>query len=186
MNIKELMEWRKDCFFCHEELAIVPLFGDGSTQFNIENDCLIVKSRFINFSIHIENGTLTDFQSDNLMSDDFINNSHLKITCKCLSCKSTGYYYEYSGKIPLSPLFGKQRFVFREKVVRLNDWFYCQIKGANDQWGILKTFKKNELIKAPTSKYELIGGRIITPFLDLKRLTPEKLENKLKTYIVFS
>lgn len=186
MSIKELLAWRSNCFFCQDELVIIPIFGDSSTVFNIENDYLFVKSDFWDFSIHIENGTIIDNRQDNLMSDDFINNSQLKIKCKCISCTSRGYIYEYSGNISLSPMMNHRKFVFRERVSILGKWHFCQIQNNNDRWGIVNTFKKDHDLNATNPKFELAGGRIITPFLDLVQLTPERLEHKLKTYIVFS
>jgi hypothetical protein len=186
MNIKELMEWRQDCFFCHEELTVFPVIGGVTAQFSIINNYFKIKSRFLNFQIHIETGEVVDLQEDDITANDLINRTRLKITCKCLSCRDNGRLYEYSGNMSLSPLLNKQTFTFREKVAITNKWLFSQIKNYNDQWGIIKTFRKNDDILPPKSKYELVGDYITTPFFDLKKLTPEKLEHRLKTYIVFS
>lgn len=186
MNIKELIEWRPDCFFCHEELSIFPVIGGATAGFSINNNYFRIKSKFLNFQVHIETGEVVDLQEDDITTNDLINKTQLKITCKCLSCKENGYLYEYSGSMSLSPMLNKQLFTFREKVAVANKWLFSQVRNCNGQWGIIKTFRKNDDIQPPKSKYELVGDYITTPFFDLKKITPEKLEHRLKTYIVFS
>jgi hypothetical protein len=186
MNIKELIDWRQDCFFCHEELTIFPVVNGISAQCFIKDNHFIIKSRFTNLSIHIETGKTVTLNEDEVMVDDIVNSTQLKIACKCLACKENGCLYEYSGSMSLSPLLNKQSFTFREKVAITNKWLFCQIQNCGGEWGIIKTFKRNDDILTPQSKFELMKSHIKTPFFDLKKLTPVKLEHKLKTYIVFS
>src|SRR5512147_553798 len=100
MNIKELMEWRQDCFFCHEELTVFPVIGGVTAQFSITNNYFKIKSRFLNFQVHIETGEVVDLQED-ITVEELIKRTRLKIACKCLSCRDNGRLYEYSGNMSL-------------------------------------------------------------------------------------
>lgn len=180
------MEWRQDCFFCHEELSVFPVIGGITAEFSITNNYFKIKSRFLNFQIHTETGEVVDCQEDDITTNELINKTQLKITCKCLACKENGCLYEYSGSMSLSPMLNKQSFTFREKVAITNRWLFSQIKNCGGEWGIIKTFRKDDDAQPPNHKYKLTSSFIKTPFFDLQKLTPEKLEHRLKTYIVFS
>jgi|SRR5579885_1759165 len=195
MNIKELIEWRHDCFFCGEELTLFPEIGGLTASFSIEKDFLVVKSKFVNLSVHTETGEVVDEENDKVTVDEFLRASQLKITAKCLSCEGSGRLYQYYGSITLIPLTSRKMNVsmLREEVMIINDWIFGQQKldvGDNGpelkEWGSVKTFKKN-IGDGPPSVVDILSADgVRTPFLDLKKLTPERLENKLKTYITFS
>jgi hypothetical protein len=194
MNIKELMEWRHDCFFCGEELTLFPTIGGLTATFSIEENFLVVKSQFVNLSIHIETGEVCDKEKDKVTVDEFLRMSQLKITAKCISCEGSGRLYQYYGSITQVPSLDRTMNVsmLREEVMIINDWIYGQQKLDIEngpelrEWGHIKTFKKN-VGEGPPSVVDILSADgVRTPFLDLKKLTPEKLENKLKTYLIFS
>lgn len=151
----------------------------ASTQFYIENDCLAIKSRFTSFSVNIENDKIIELQEECLA--DFLNKTRLQFTFKCLFCGDSERLYRYSANMSLCPFINERTFTFREKVAT-NNWLLSQTKNTINEWGIIKTFKKNPLNGLLTFN----KSAITTPFFDLKKMTPEKLEYKLKTHIVFS
>jgi hypothetical protein len=189
MNIKELMAWRQDCFFCHEDLTIFPEVGGLDASFSIENDLLHMKSKYVNLSVHVVTGEVVETEDqDKVTIDEFLKRSSLKITAKCLNCEGTGRFYSYYGTVSLMPFTTRSTDIslFREEVMIINDWIFSQNKVDGREWGAIKTFKV-EIGAGPPSVVDILSRESIrTPFLDLKKLTPERLENKLKTYIVFS
>lgn len=181
MNIKELIEWRHDCFFCHSKLSISLEINGVEDLFWIENDYLIIQSEPINLSIHIETGKLFDLNQSEIMIDEFLQKSHFKIVCKCLYCiEPIHQFYRYSGAISLIPLPYRSINIFHfREVVHNYNLIFVQQKSNNREWGTISCVKNGE--KFSVNSYELT-----IPFLDLKKITPAKLEQKLKTYIVFS
>lgn len=179
MNIKELMDWRHDCFFCHEELTIFPEVSGVEAQFSIINNYFEIKSRFVNLSIHIETGKIVELEQDKIMVDEFLQRAFLGITCKCLSCTGRDHLYKYSGALSFISDKSASIYYFQESVY-INDYVFEQHKLNNQQCGYVRVIKKQYIDKSS------VNTEIRTPFLDLKKLTPEKLEHKLKTYIIFS
>jgi len=190
MNIKELIDWRKDCFFCGEELTIFPTIGGLDATFSINDDFLVIESRFVNLSIHMETGAVVEPEGQKITVDEFLKRSNLKITAKCLSCEGSGRLYQYYGTVSLIPFTTRTTNVsmLREEVMILNEWIFGQQKldDPPKEWGHVKTFRKNVGNGPPSVVDILSADGVTTPFLDLKKITPEKLENKLKIYILFS
>lgn len=181
MNIKELIEWRNDCFFCHKELTTTIEMNGVNTDFSIENNYFSIESKFVNLLIHIETGEIIlngalKLEEDKIMVDEFLQRTNFNIICSCLPCRKLGFLYKYSGSTSI--LFNRNVSIllFRENLY-LNNYIYEQQKINNRQWGSIKSIYPN------TSSQ---NNEIIIPFLDLKKLTLEQLEYKLKTYIVFS
>jgi len=185
MNIKELMEWRQDCFFCHKELTLFSeISGDRITPCFIKNDWFVIESKFINLSIHVETGEIVlsvdalEQEKDKILVDQILK-SDLKIVHKCLSCIEYNNVYQYYGTISLTSFIKTAEIILFTETVVFNNWALTQ-----------KIISKNgEAIiyfrKAPEYKMSL-KNTIKVPFIDLKKITPDKLELKIKTYIVFS
>lgn len=50
MNIKELISWREKCFFCQNELSILPrLGGSKEIEYSLTDKYLSISSRFFFF-----------------------------------------------------------------------------------------------------------------------------------------
>lgn len=185
MNIKELIEWRQYCFFCNDELAIVPEIK-VEAKFSIDNNYFTIESRFVNLSIHVETGEIiipnvSELEKDKIMVDEFfLQRFDFKIVCKCLSCVENGREYQYYGSISFDTSIKSADVSLLIETFSFNSWAITQQKDRDLPWESMFYLKKN-----PEYKFSLKDKMKIS-FLDLKKLTPEKLENKIKTYIVFS
>lgn len=175
MNIKELLEWRNDCFYCGSELDIFPSMNGCTGSYCIKDDWLIAESRFINFSINIINGEFVKPEKYTGDLADFVNRGFFKIVKRCSDCYHDGRIYSYSGWIVW--LESKMTHVINiEEIVENNN--YILIQDLEKETAALS-------LPAPKS-FDFLPSSFKLPFFDLKKINNKQLENKIKTYAVFS
>jgi hypothetical protein len=190
MNIKELIGWRETCFFCQGELSIFPEVGGLSAKYSIQDDWLKLESKFLNFSVHTVTGDVIEPPGQESTIDAFLKRQSLRICFQCVDCEQAGRRYKYAGHVRLLPFTNRSTGItaFEEELHIAGKWFFRQFKDEGESIGTLRAWRNPAREgAAPYSVVDQLGNSAIkTPYLDLKRLSPEKLENKLKTYIVFS
>lgn len=189
MNIRELLDWRSNCFFCQDELVIIPNMGGAIATYKIEDDWLFLESTFVNLAINVLDGTIKEIDnSDKVTVDEYIKRMNFIISFKCSSCLSNKHY-SYQGKVNIN---NNQQLAqvsaLTETLYIVDKWIYTQSKLYENESGQLKSWKllnndQRAIPNAVDRKGELV---INTPFINLNNTTPEKLDNKLRTIMVFS
>jgi hypothetical protein len=184
MNIKELMEWRYDCFFCHKALIMQPIIFERDVDsetwvkpFSIKDDILIIENESMTLSIHIKTGELVDLNQEKIMVKDYLKSKRLYFDFKCLSCTSRPQLYHYQGKISIT----HKKYIDIPAIyeyVYINNYFLSQVVSQEVINCNIRVYDNNE-------NY-IPNSDITISFLDLKKIAPEKLEQKIKTFIVFS
>jgi hypothetical protein len=187
MNIKDLVNWRKNCFHCGEELSIVPSMANLFVKFDVKDNLFYADNSFLGFAVHIETGEIViddSMRGGPVDVNMLLNNRALEIKFKCEFCSPEECYYDYSVHYRAD-----QEHTHMESG-DLVETLYCR-----DKYYI---FQYKDINQASISSWRKLAGKtffgakpkdianIIVPYLDLFKLTPEKLESKIKTFILFS
>jgi hypothetical protein len=190
MNIKELFNWREKCFFCQEELVITPVLGNLSAIFAIEGDWIHIQSNSIQFSLNMINGLVKEIEpSVKITADELLKRVSLKLTFECTQCiNGSGSFYNYEGRINFFQLNIAKVTMFSESLHLFDKWIFSQYKKflKNEEYGEISSWKILKADQPGIPGTIAINLPIKTGFIDLSKTTPEKLDNKLKTLIVFS
>ncbi len=168
MNIRELLEWRKQCYFCREDLVLFPSMGGLSAGFSFKDGFFDIKSPSFHMQIDMESGQLISIPDHPTMNLLFLKSTHLALEMKCVKCRSLDRY-SYTG--------------------RVKNWgdgyaWVCQLSEyvSVGELGLYQNYK--------LGKYAEITKRgkaiLEIPLIDLTQVDPVKLKTKLKTLLTFS
>lgn len=166
MNLQEFMDWRKDCFVCGSELELsIHEPSISVKRFSLTEDSFIVRISYYGFSVmRHENFIINNGTSPDVLLKFLKKGIEIRMICPA----SSHYFYKTNISVMddltfTIPYVGE--IIITEKFV---------IKQRNDY--------KCEVFFAPKT-----GSPSLTlPYLDLNKTTFNKLQEKLKTYIVFS
>lgn len=179
MNLKDFISWRKQCFFCKEELTIVPQISGVRAEFSIKDGYLDIASRYVNFMFHIETGLIDKSRDNRLDLDAFLTYREVEIEVKCLNCVNRNYSYSGIYRADVHKAYMKM-IHFIESL--------CYNNIAIRQFPIINNGITYVYPHVSENGYDAYVKRsnIKINYIDLFKTTPEILENKIKTYIIFS
>jgi hypothetical protein len=186
MNIIDAPNWRKQCFHCGEELSFYPLISqDIWTKCYVEGRLLHIKNSFLGFTIHLETGEIViDDSLNGDISRKLIINKPLELQFKCDFCDPDKCYYDYCVHYAANTELSHMEFKnIRETLYHRDKYYIFQYKDINQasisSWSRVAA-------EAPLGPKPKDIANVSVPYIDLFKLTPDKLEQKIKTYIVFS
>ena len=200
MNLKEFLDWRSDCFFCREELYLHPETAGLNTEFSLTNNIFNISSRYVNFSFDIISGVIeTPVHTSLVDVVGFFKQQGILIRMRCHDCNiHTHRSYVYSGCFKGDMETGKIYLSsMSETVVVVNKYFLVQdippshplpdpplsMPSCIRAWSNRPlTFNSMGQGLLPTTTLPDIK----VPYINLLKTTPEALENKIKTYFLFS
>ena len=166
MNINELINFRKNCFFCQEELDIFPSIGNANCTYSISNNFFVINCDYFNFSIDIQNGSLTIPNSYKSVVNMLSKNTSLKMKANCSYCKNVDKQYYYQANIILDN--DNSKIVHLLECVDIDFIIFTQ-KIFQD-YSVLSFLQEKESFHIP--------------IIDLNKVSAVDLENKLKTYYI--
>lgn len=175
MNIEEFINWRERCFFCQDELEIFLYIGEESPRFSKQDDWLRTEHHRFKVSIHIKTGKIRNDGMANDVFHAYFDKSIIKLQAACRACWSheAGGRYEYHGiLIPNKNKTKIKSIEVAERIIVQKEFSINQSKIG----GVLRIYSKS---------YHSFDSCIDLPYLDLRKVTPEILKNKVKTYTVF-
>ena len=137
----------------------------------------MITTSFFSFNIDIETGQIKEETGYKTTVDLFLKQQlPIILTVECLNCNFNNTKYEYTGKI--TRILGSDRFTH---VFSLTESVYINGMLLVQNWANDTAYIAKKSIRELNSK-DIIDIRPI----DLTRVSAEHLENKLKTYILFS
>jgi hypothetical protein len=144
------------------------------------------ENSFLGFGVHLETGKIVILDPRGGVDiANLLTSQALEIKFKCDFCEPEVCYYDYSAKYRANPLQSHMECSsMGETLYHRNKYYIFQYKDIN-QASISSWHNLEEGISKFGPKPKDIAN-VIVPYLDLFRLTPDKLEQKIKTYIVFS
>jgi len=184
MNIKELSSWRKTCFHCGEELSIHPSMAGIYTRFYVKNNFFYSENSFLGFGVHLETGKLVVSDPIGVDLPKLLTSQALEIKFKCDFCEPEVCYYDYSAKYRANP---EQTHMIcssmGETLYHRDKYYIFQYKDINQ--ASISSWSK-VAAEAPLGPKPKEIANVWVPYINLFNLTPDKLEQKIKTYVLFS
>jgi len=176
------MEWRPNCFFCEEKLFVSMQFTGyrledcEKPEFFIEDELLHFRSDFMEVSVDIISGFVQS-NSHPVEMTSFLARNTLELKAKCLQCLQDGRVYAHMGTYGPDARFTHFKMTDLSEVI-VNGNIYFQ-QSQTKQIAIISTLseKDDKLLKS---------SGLSIPYIDLSKIKPETLANKIKTYITFS
>jgi hypothetical protein len=194
MNLQELINWRKDCFFCGDELAIYPEVNGLQGEFSLKDNIFTVYSTYFSFSFYTDSGILNIPDKIGLDLHNFLNRQSINIKLQCQECTAAtnGQMYNYEGN------FRATRDLKVINMTSLSERVYVVDKFTLHQFVDHSVPELRTALITPWNKRRLLFDsmgqgvapsmitQIKTPYINLFKNNPESLENKIRTYILFS
>lgn len=162
---------------------MLPQISGVKAEFKIEDGYFNIQSRYINFNFHMDMGTIRKTHHD-VDLEAFLDKREVELLVKCPECESNGRYYCYVGIYKSNPdKTHMDIYSFTEKVaydgIMLNQFPFR----GKAKVEVYKQFNVSGT-DADTSHFK--RAKIDIHYIDLARTSPDKLKNKIKTYITFS
>jgi hypothetical protein len=183
MNFKEFIHWRHDCFFCQKDMFICQDMDDTGYDLSLEGNYCAIASRYVAFSFHMETGELDVPDKLGVDLHAFLTRQSINVNMVCLNCSNINKY-SYVGCFRANVHTKKVNMEIMTEHVNL----LCKFKLSQ-----FIIHPRPELLTAIISPQkrnlfdnEATYTKITTPYLNLFKMTPESLEKKIKTYILFS
>lgn len=168
MNLQEFMDWRKDCFVCGTELELT--IHEPSIRvkrFSLIEDRFVARISYYDFSIkRNENIIVNDGTSSDILLKFLKKGIDIRMICP----QSSHYDYQTNISVADDLTF---TIPYVGEIVKTEKFHMKQRSDC-----VCEVHFKSAFAKPP---------RMLTlPYLDLNKTTFNKLQDKIKTHIVFS
>ena len=185
MNLKSFMLWRSRCFFCGEELLMLPsIAGIRTANYSIENNYFTVFSKYLNFKFHLETGFIVKRTNDPDLEAYLARRGEVEFNMKCSQCETDGKYYSYYGRFLTTnekthmEMGGIIERVVYEGIILTQ----FPLEGV----GTVEVYRLFNIDSADEDTSLVKKIKIDIPYIDLAQTNLDKIKNKIKTYITFS
>lgn len=185
MNIKDFMAWRPYCVFCNEELIFTiqfpnyPLDECEKPEYFIKDEALHFVSRYVSLTVDIISGYVDSPDKHKPEIAAFISRQDLEVRAECGQCAAYNRFYRHAGFYKGNQNLTHMTFFDVREIVVVDNMYLHQSRTkrsalANKLTPDGKWWRTRKIDDTPI------------PYIDLSKIKPETLANKIKTCIIFS